>query len=840
MGRKSMIRNVAIILFIVLALFLGSYISYPADVRATSYAQVVDFDLDKLIYRAGDQVTVTTNSPIADGAFLLLDVVEGNSDRRIFHTSRTMEVPEGQEVIANYGRDAGRSPYSIDISFSLPNALNVDYYQMKITVYLLKQMYSNYVPTYTGSAMIFTSEEARRIFVTDVAMDSEEEYRPGGGIPLSFQVKDGHGKNVNLARPQIMMCDESKTFCASMTAESPTDTYSVNFGIPRQTPLGIYTMTISSGVYPTDSAYAFTPEPFSIDGIVVKGSPVTSEPMEIAQYFDYNETGDVPSQFLRDGRLTYGQDLILSSSQQRLFSYGNEQIEVPLENVTVQFQITDPDGKVVFNETRIVDQNGTIGDLVFPITDNLKRGTYELYHRPAKNGIDFHSGAERWTFQVTNMQRLNVTLPYTNPTSTSNSQQERATLYFDSRDLDVTSYSYENANKTFSFDVKHNHLYKYKHYTPLYNNDGFAFISIPKHLLTEPFEVRIGDKVVDFALLEQQYYFASEFNEAVVNPFLVGWEPERPEGNTNTLVTVGPIYEEGTITVKLLGINDPSRTDQMIRRDFRNIVGLESAGFWDSSGTPVSVTEVGGYTTLSAYVKNPFEVDIPYVVVAEIRNSGGVTEFIGTANDTVVAYSPSGGGNTQVWIPWQAKEVGQFQMRLFLVSDLDNEPQILTSVYSAEITVNPKPEPEVPPVPDIARTINIGESREIALTSYERNRDGETAQAIITLNNMTAHTGDVDNLMNKRGFITLVLNYSVENIDSYAFYAQPEIEAIVDGDSYPYQLISGSLGNVLLPNEKRDSWLAIQVVESANDVTFDIKDSYTRKTVWKLTVNLDE
>jgi hypothetical protein len=829
-----MVSKAAIVILIALSLFVVIASRQGGEVHADSYAPVVDFDLDKPIYRPGDQVTVTINSPLVDGAFLVLDVIEGNSDRRIFHASRIMQVPEGKEVIANYGRDVGSSPSPITINFSLPNALGVNYYQMNIAVYFLDQKYSNYVPTYTGSAILFTNEDARRIFVTDVAIDTVREYRPGEGIPVSFQVKDGHGRNVNFARPNIMMCDGSKSFCVSMMVESLTDTYSVNFGIPKQTPVGIYTMTISSGVYPSDSAYAFTAQPSTIDGIVVKGSPVTSEPMEIAQYFDYNETADVPAQFIRDGRLTYGQNLILSSSQQRLFSYGNEQIEVPLEDVTVQFQISDPNGEIVFNETRVVDQNGRIDNLVFPITDNLKRGTYELFHRPSKNGIDFHSGAERWTFHVTNMQKLNVTVPYS-------SQQEQSTLYFDSRDLDVTNYSYDNVNKTFSFDVKHNHLYKHKHYAPLYNNDGFAFIGIPKHLLADPFEVRMNDnRVVDFTLLEQYYYFAAEWNQTLVNPFLVGWEPERPDGNSHTLITVGPIYEDGTITTKLLGANDPNRTDRPVRSEFRNIIGIESAGFWGSSGEQVDVTEVGGYTTLSAYVKNPYEVDIPYVAVAEVRNYDGITEFLAIANDTVTAYSPSGEGNTQVWIPWQPKEAGQYQMRLFLLSNLEDKPQILTRVYSAEITVNPRPEPETPPVPDVAKTINIGKSKEITLTSYDRDRNGESARVIITLDNVTTHTGDIEYVLHRQGFMTLVLNYSVENIDNYAFYAQPDFEAIADGDTYPYQSISGALGSALLPNEKRDSFVVIQVIEGATEVTFDIKDTYTRKTVWKVTVDVSE
>lgn len=179
-------------------------------------------------------------------------------------------------------------------------------------------------------------------------------------------------------------------------------------------------------------------------------------------------------------------------------------------------------------------------------------------------------------------------------------------------------------------------------------------------------------------------------------------------------------------------------------------------------------------------------------------------------------------------------------MRLFLLSNLEDNPRILTRIYSAEITVNPKPEPETPPVPDIARTISIGKSKEVGLTSYEKNRNGELAQAIITLNNVTTHTGDVDNLMHKEGFITLILNYTVENIDNYAFYAQPEIEAIVDGDTYPYELLSGTLGSVLLPNEKWDSWVAIQIIDTALYATFDIKDSYTRNTVLKVTVSLEE
>jgi hypothetical protein len=803
------------------------------NAQGLSYASVVDFDLDKQIYRPGDQVIVTINSPITDGAYLVLDVIEGNSDRRVFHASQTMDVPKDKEVIANYGRDAGPSPSSIVIKFTLPNALGVDYYQMKTAVYLLKDVQTNYVPAYTGSALIFTNEDAQKVFVTDVQVDADKDYRPGQGIPVSFQVKDGLGKNVKISRPTITLCNESKSFCPSANVESPSDVYSLNFGIPRLAPTGAYHMTISSGVYLSASPYAFTSESIIIRDIDVTGSPVTSEPMEIAQYFDYNERGgDIPQEFIGDGRVTYGQELVLGSSQDRLFTYGDEQVEVPLENVKVDFQIIDPDGEMVFNETRVVDQNGRISDVVFPINGDLKRGTYEFYHRPSKNGVDFHSGIERWAFHVTGMQKLNLTLP----SEFSGGNNITQTIYFDSRDLDVTDYSYDAANKTLSLQVKNNHLYKHEHYNPLHNENGIAYISIPKHLLAEPFEVELDGKVVDFTLLEKRYYFSTGFNGTTVNPFLSGWEPENVSASSHTLVAVGPVYgDTGNLSINLLGAGNTGTSHS----ESKNVVRLEQVGFLDGSYLGVNETQAGFYTYVSAYVRNQFDIDIPFVAIAEVRNSdSGVTEFLSTINGTVNAYSPSSGdGYTSISVPWQPAQTGQYQMRLFLVSDLDM-PYLLTNVSSAEVKVYPAPEPESPPVPDVATTTEIGESKEISIMSHERNKLGEPVKEIITLNNVATHTGDVEYLAHKKGFITIFLNYSVENIHNYAFYAEPEIEVIVDGDYYPAQLSGGALGSVLLPNEKRDSFVAVQAIEGATEATFDIKDRYTRETVWKLTVPL--
>jgi hypothetical protein len=383
-------------------------------------------------------------------------------------------------------------------------------------------------------------------------------------------------------------------------------------------------------------------------------------------------------------------------------------------------------------------------------------------------------------------------------------------------------------------------LYKHRHYQSQYDENGYALISIPKHLIADPFEIMIRDRLVDFYIFEKNFYFSSELNQTVVNPFLTSGEPEIGGPVTHTLIRVGPIYDEGMLELRLLGISDQKVPSSIIDPEAVDIVNLQEPGFADGNGSPIDVTEVGMYSTISAFLTNRFEFEIPYTVVAEVRNSDGVTEFLTTVNDTLEAATPFGGGNGRIWIPWAPADTGEYQLRLFLVTSLDNKPQILSSVSIDRITVNPPPEPERPPVPDVARTINIAKSKEIQITSSERNPHGEKVEAIMTVNNVTTHTGDIENLPYKDGFITVFFNYSMENIDNYAYYAEQNIEAIVDGDSYPPQLTGGGLGSVLLPNEKRDSFVAIQVIDSATEVTFHIKDMHTRETLWQIAVSLKE
>ena len=120
--------------------------------------------------------------------------------------------------------------------------------------------------------------------------------------------------------------------------------------------------------------------------------------------------------------------------------------------------------------------------------------------------------------------------------------------------------------------------------------------------------------------------------------------------------------------------------------------------------------------------------------------------------------------------------------------------------------------------------------------------DGTFAKARITLTNVTTHTGSFEHLEYKKGFITLVLNYTVENLDNFAFYAQPDFDAIVDGDTYPYQAISGALGNLLLPHETRESFVIFQVVEDTKEVIFDLRDVYSgkdnQKSLWNVSVDI--
>lgn len=812
--------------FVAIILLLGVFIPLLHNSSATTPAYNVDFTLDKEIYSPGDKVTITIKSPLYDKTLISLDVIEGTSDKRIFHIQKTIKdssVRDADSDIVLYNPYRPTLP-PITIDFALPNTVNVDYYYLNIVTYDMRLINYGYAGAiYTGNAMIFTNELARNIVVTDVNIDSNKEYRPGEGMPISFQISDGTGRAVLWTRPAISLIQENGNFYAGSQLSSSSGTFSTNFGIPKAAPPGTYKLIITPDSFSFGGPHSFESREYTINNIIVKGTPVTSEPMQIAQYFNYRESNNVYPDFFSDGQVTAGQDIIFSSRQDRLYDYGNELVIPPLKDVHVDLQIVNPDGQTVYQTTKMVKDDGTMEDIVFPITNELKLGVYEVYYKPSRNGIDFNYGTEMLQFYVTNLQEFDV----------ESNLGAKYKVFFDSRDLDVSNLIYDDESKTFAFEFKNGHFFKHPHFRSSdYRAAGYASISIPKHLLADPAEIKVGDKIVDFTTLRKDYHFSSQLgSEEIINPWVESAGPyfldyqKDHYGNaddSNALIRIGPIYDdEGKLIIKLL---DPPKSPN-------SILTIENARFSNYSySEPISQGVTDRPIDISAYITNPFNIQVPYTAVVEVRNSKGITEFLKVQEDT--------GEFSQISASWVPLHPGNYELRILLLNNLEN-PQLLADLATADISIIPNPDIPLPPFPDISKVIEVGKSEVFELTTYESDSERKFSWVQMTVDNVTTHTGNIEYVPYKDGFITLVVNHKILNLDNFDIPAYYQIEAIVDGDRYPTQTMGGDWGNIL-PNESRDSFAAIQVVDTSKEVTFNIKDPSTGQSLWMFTVQISD
>ena len=136
------------------------------------------------------------------------------------------------------------------------------------------------------------------------------------------------------------------------------------------------------------------------------------------------------------------------------------------------------------------------------------------------------------------------------------------------------------------------------------------------------------------------------------------------------------------------------------------------------------------------------------------------------------------------------------------------------------------------------KTISVEKSQQIIITNNDSTIGQTLNKALLTINKVTIHSGNIENLPAKKGFITLVFDYSVKNTDNHSYSAHFLFAGFARDDIYPYQLIGGEFDTALLPHETRSSYVAIQVVNDARDVTLVIKDPMTQKIIWKVPVDL--
>jgi hypothetical protein len=89
----------------------------------------------------------------------------------------------------------------------------------------------------------------------------------------------------------------------------------------------------------------------------------------------------------------------------------------------------------------------------------------------------------------------------------------------------------------------------------------------------------------------------------------------------------------------------------------------------------------GQQVALSSTVRSPFDTELTFVAILEIRDSNDITVFIGWQSGTLHRDSPA-----EIGMSWIPQDRGEYEARMFIVSDLQN-PRVLSGVTSSQVTV---------------------------------------------------------------------------------------------------------------------------------------------------------
>jgi hypothetical protein len=102
----------------------------------------------------------------------------------------------------------------------------------------------------------------------------------------------------------------------------------------------------------------------------------------------------------------------------------------------------------------------------------------------------------------------------------------------------------------------------------------------------------------------------------------------------------------------------------------------------DVSGGTISNIVEGQQVVLTTTINNNLDDDLPFVALIEVRDSSGITVYLAWQTGTLDA-----GDRTEVGLSWTPEDSGDYQVRTFVISNLNN-PQVLSQVMTSNITVN--------------------------------------------------------------------------------------------------------------------------------------------------------
>ncbi|MCI0563901.1 MAG: hypothetical protein MN733_35960, partial [Nitrososphaera sp.] len=126
-------------------------------------------------------------------------------------------------------------------------------------------------------------------------------------------------------------------------------------------------------------------------------------------------------------------------------------------------------------------------------------------------------------------------------------------------------------------------------------------------------------------------------------------------------------------------VKAPVTGDNEPRQDPLGLFALKPKS---SNGTVLTNISTGQQIVLSTTLANENDEDIFFTGLIEIRNSQGVTQYLGSQNGMVVKK-----GFTAFGMAWMPDMPGTYQARIFLLTSLSN-PEILSPVVTSELVIS--------------------------------------------------------------------------------------------------------------------------------------------------------
>jgi hypothetical protein len=102
----------------------------------------------------------------------------------------------------------------------------------------------------------------------------------------------------------------------------------------------------------------------------------------------------------------------------------------------------------------------------------------------------------------------------------------------------------------------------------------------------------------------------------------------------------------------------------------------------DSAGKAIANVTIGRQVLLSTEIESDLDRAIEFVAIVEVRNHDGITVYLAWQTGTLDSESKA-----EVGLPWIPSESGDYEVRTFVMSNLNDSPQVLSGIKQSELTV---------------------------------------------------------------------------------------------------------------------------------------------------------